>query len=172
MDDQQQYYKDAVTLVLELLQNTLGDQITTYYEGAPQEMPGEGAFPILAVYKTTGDITVGATTGDDVIEDIMIVVMTNRLIYAGAPNTTVDTPMRHLQRLVEGRDPTAPAYYGRYLPKTVIGALRQNLTLGTYSIDTDVHVAYDSIPRGKELAIAECDIKLKLTEAVQVLNRS
>jgi hypothetical protein len=171
MEDQQQYFKDAVTLITELLQNTLGSQITTYYEGAPQEMPAEAAFPICSVYKVSGRNTVGPTTGDDVTEEIMVVIMTNRLIWEGGPNT-IDTPMRHLQRLVEGRDPNQPAQYGTYLPNTVLGALRKNLTLGTYTLDSDVAINYDSMPRASAPAIAECDIKVTLNEVVHVPNRS
>lgn len=170
MDDQQDYFKDSVTLLIELLQDALGGQIKTYYEGAPQQMPAESAFPICSVYKTKGRNTVGATATDEVTEEIMIVIMTNRLIFTGSPST-IDTPMRHLQKLVEGRDPSQPAYFGQYLPNTVLGALRTYLTLGTYTINSDVSVTYDSVARKENPAIAEADIHLVLTETVHIADR-
>jgi hypothetical protein len=171
VDDSQQYYKDSTTRIIQLLQTTLGTEIKTYYKGTPLAPPAEEDYPVLVVQKMTGATQVGSTTTDDAIEEIMISIVNNRLEDIGGSDI-IDTTMQKLHDLVEAKDPTQPVNMPVYMPKTVMGALRSNLTLGTSVIDGDISWQYGNTPVPGHTGFAEVDIKLRITERVFILNRS
>lgn len=164
--DNSNTYRDTVSRIVELLQQTFGEYFKVYYKGLPSQTPPEAAYPCVIVYKQQGNFEQGATMTDDVNETIMIHLMSNRLDGVGSDGT-VDTVMRQLEDMVEGRD------YGtaEFKQGTLMHALRYNLTLDASVIDSTAAVSYETTPRRDMAFIAEADVQLKLTLRVTVLNR-
>jgi hypothetical protein len=159
-------YKDTVTHIDELLQQTFGDYFKVYYKGLPSQTPPEAAYPCVIVYKQTASYSAGASQSDDMTEAIMIHLMSNRMDSMGSDNT-IDTVMRELEEKVEGREPAT----AEFKQGTLMHALRYNLTLDASIIDSTAAITYSSTPRRDAAFIAEADIQLNITARVTVLNR-
>ena len=59
----QQYYKDGVARVIELLKDTFGSYFKEYYDGEPENVP-ESMLPCIMVTSPRIDINGGATGTD------------------------------------------------------------------------------------------------------------
>jgi hypothetical protein len=159
-------FKDTVTHISELLQETFSGYFNAVYEGLPSSTPPEAAYPLLIVHKMDSGYEVGATMTDDFEEVILIVVMENRMDEVGS-DMLVDTTMRKLEQKIEGKDPQT----GGFKQGTLMYALRNNLTLDTTVIDSSAAISYNGTQQTGGAFLAEADIRLTLTERVSVANR-
>lgn len=174
MDNQSEYYKDGVARVLELLRDTFGDYFKEYYDDEIDELL-ESNMPCIMVKETIGDITVGASSIDNVDEQVVIILALSLKDDVGAQVDGVLTGTR-LRRLVKGRYPKGHAKAGQYHEKTVMHALRTNFTLATSSDDDDVidnviETDMDVARRG-EVRSKEAYVTLKMRTLAYVPDRS
>jgi hypothetical protein len=164
--DEPQIRLDGAQTIRNLLLSTFGSVFTTYYIGAPGEIP-EAALPCVIIQRVHTSYRAGATMTDDVTEDIMVHILDNGKNSWGAPDDD-DTAMRKLQNLVEGRDPVT----GAPLKTSIIYALRQNITFTSTIIDNDIDVNYDVTTRPDAPTLVEAIITVKTVERVFLPNRT
>lgn len=171
MEDTTQYYKDPPKLIYELMQDTLGDRFT-YFLGSPLAL-SQAVYPCVVIQPTdsSNSVTEAYTGQDYVTEKINIHIMFLDSMQAVASGN-IDTVMRALYNIVQGRDPAT----GFYMTDTVLYALRTNLEIDNPTtkqptvIDHDISVNYDVSPSG-EKAIVEAIITVNTIERVNVPNR-
>lgn len=163
-----EYYEDAVDTVLNVMRESFKGYFKTYYEGDPVVIP-EINLPCCIVEKLSGSFSIdNAPTGtDDSVSNIRIKVMLNKKDDEGA-DPTIDLTERKLRRLCEGRD-----INGHYLPESVAGIFRTNITLNNKVIDIgDLQVEYDVVLRPDEVVTSEAHVILSnIYERIYVPNR-
>lgn len=166
------FYKDPPRMILDLMKATFGDRIKAYFLGAPSYVFPEAAYPVCVVQSVQSKNTItGAPTGTDSVGELIhIYFMENGADDQGGTDDE-DTTMRKLYNKIQGRDPAT----GYYLAGTALYALRTNISLMNgnvnTTIDQDVSVDYDVIPRADSPVIMEAIISIVTRERVQVPNR-
>lgn len=164
------YYEDVVDTTLTLMRDTFGSYFKTYYEGDPVSIP-EINLPCCVVEKLSGNYSIeNAPTGtDEAISNVRIKIILNKKDDEGA-SPDVDLTERKLRRLCEGRDATT----GSYLPSSVAGLLRSNITLQDKVLNIgDLSVDYDVVLRPDEVVTSEAHIIMSnIYERIIVLSRS
>lgn len=116
------YYKDGSSRILELLKDNLPqDLIHHFFDGDAD--PGESFYPCIIVTSMRAQIAASATQTDDIDETILIIVAFNKKDDVGAdPNK--DLTEYKLRKLVMGQDQNR-----NYLPQTIMYTLRKHYTL-------------------------------------------
>lgn len=172
MDDSQ-YYQDPPLQILKLMKQTFGDE-NTYYLGSPTYELPEADYPAIIVQSVqSANTTKGAPTGKDVVREII------HLHFFELSKDDVNTPndqdntLRRLYKKIQGRDPLT----GQYAAGTAMYALRTNLSLQSgntgfpTTIDHDIDVLYDIIPRADRPSVLQAIVTIATDERVFVLNR-
>jgi hypothetical protein len=160
-----EYYPDAVDVIMKMLRDKFGGEYKAYYEGDPNQIPAS-LLPAIVVQKLTTEYAQGATRTDEVTSAIAIKVLLNKQDdYNALPD--VDLTERKLKRRIEGRDYTT----GQYLPQSIAGMFRVNLTLGDSVIDSTLDVEYFNQSRDNGIRTSEGAIVLIVRETVQVPDR-
>ena len=150
------YYKDGVARVLELLRDTFGDQFKAYFNGQPEEIP-ESMLPCIMVSETTGSIASGATGTDDILETIQIIIALNKKDDIGA-DPEADLTEFKLRKLVKGQDPTT----GQYKPQTIMYALRTYISMGDAVLNSRIDTDFDVNVRGTDTVTQEAYITVTI----------
>lgn len=154
--EQNQYYKDGVERVLDLMRSKFGGYFKAYYNGQPEDIP-ESMLPCVMVTESDGEIDTGATGTDTIVENIIIILVANRKDDIGADPETDLTELK-LRRLVKGQDPQT----GQYLTNTVMHALRTNLSLDNVVIGSSIRTDFAFNSRGEEVDTQEAYIQLTI----------
>lgn len=159
-------YPDAQTSVLNLMRRTFGDLFNAYFDGRPDNIP-KSAFPCIAVQYMTPVVTFGGVGTDDMVSPVVISVLINSQDYV-EESAEVDTTMRKLKDIVQGR-----AADGGWLPNTVMGALRTNITLDNTIVNLDeMTVEYNQTPAEDDTWIKEATITITTNEIIVVPART
>lgn len=137
-----------------------------YREGDPVHIPAT-MLPALIITEPEGDIDVGPTGHDDITHTIRIKVVLNKKDEMGNPETTSSLDAL-LDRYVWGRDDVT----GDYLPDTIVGVLRRNITIGNMMVSQTAKVKKGVVPRPDDVLTAECWVDITLNELQAVANRS
>lgn len=169
MDDKNNYYKDGVARVLDILKDTFGDYFKMYYDDELSEVP-ESNLPCVMVSEGTGTVSSGATGTDNVTEQIVIIVSLNTKDDFGASAVENLTGSR-LRRIVKGQYPEGHAKAGQYHEKTVMYALRKHYTLDDAVINNAVETDFSVAQRGQEVYTKEAYVTLNLQRLAFVPSR-
>jgi hypothetical protein len=165
MDFTQPAHKDAVNRILAKLRETYGDFIRAYYDGDPIQIP-KANLPCVIVEVVEGRTRLAATGQDSLESAITITIAFNKLDDYGADDDK-DLTDEKLRRMVEGRDPET----GSFLPNSILGVLRSNITLGQTTISNEVDWTYALQPRGEDVT-SEARISIAVTERIFVGSRT
>lgn len=133
----QEYYKDGVARVLDLMRDTFGTFFREYYDGEPENVP-ESMLPCIMVVSPAIEISASATGTDDIIEQISIIVCLNKKDDKGATSND-DLTMYRIRKIIMGQDPSTK----EYLPQTMMYALRKHITLSDTMIGSAVSIDFD-----------------------------
>lgn len=164
-------YKDGVARVLEYLKDNFKTDpfnelsLQSYYEGDPISIP-KANLPCVVVESVGANVTADATGTDLFIQQILIKVILNKQDDAGASDD-VDLTERRLRIMVQGRDSTT----GQYLPQTILGILRTNLTMSNVDLSNEIAIAYDIDIRPDQIVTSEAHITVTTRERIIVPNR-
>lgn len=171
MQPDQPVYSTPVDRILAFMRDTFGPQFVSYYDGDPI-LIGESSLPAVCVLLDTENVEVENSMQDMDSQSITIKLVLNKKDDYGASDN-VDLTEKRLRLLVGARDKTT----GQWLPETLMGALRQNLTLSQTVVDQKIKVTYKPISRplgpDQYLVTQEAWIVLSdLDSLVTVLNRT
>ncbi|WKK71451.1 hypothetical protein Q0F99_19115 [Rathayibacter oskolensis] len=158
-------YSDSVTRVLALMERTFGTTFKKYFDDDPGAIP---AFDLPCVVVTElNDVTEGAAFGqDDVTETIMIkLVFNKRDGYANDKVEEVVFNQREIREMVGARDPVT----GRFLDRTVKGAIRQYVTEGVTSVSEAMTTEYGVAPRSNGVTTLEAHVTFTLRYSVDIV---
>lgn len=163
--DSSVYMDDALVLVQNLMRKTLGETYT-YYEGDPITIPID-SLPCVIVELFNVEVRTGQATGtDDLAEQILIRVCLNKSDDLGASDD-YDLTERKLRWIVQGRDRQTGTYHNN----SILHAIRKNITLGGYNIDSSVDVNYDVNARPNQMMTSEATISISTRERIFVPER-
>lgn len=162
--------QDAVADIVVLLRNAFaGTDITTFYNGEPDDIPNFN-LPCIVVTKKTDTTTLGATGFDVVKEQLTIKVVLNKADDLGDGVQQENLTERRIRDYIDKR-----AENGDYEVATIKGALRRNLHFGTTPkrrISNDVTVEIGTLLRPNDLITAEGHVGVTVTTNINVMNRS
>lgn len=159
-------FKSPFDRIMKLMKDTFGDSFNAYYEGDPIDIP-KANLPCMIIETQSGRTELDATSTDRVQSQINIRIVFNKADDFGASDTQ-DLTEKKLRILVEGCDPTT----GQYLANSVVGVLRNNLTLGSSTIENDIDWEYDLQPRTEDLTTSEALVQVVAIRRVIVNNRA
>lgn len=158
------YLEDGVSRVLKLMKDTFGDYFRGYFNGEPANIP-EMYLPCLIVSENRGTIQIESTATDEIIETISIIIVLNKKDYI-APDQDIDLSERTIRRLVKGQDNSGTDGVRPYMPKSVMYALRTNISLYGVDLSNDVEFEFGSDfsvdGDGKGLATEEAIVRLSI----------
>lgn len=169
--EQSNFWPDCVVLIRNKLRDELGSKFKAYWDGTPDPL-SKSWMPAVCVSETKMTFDFSATGTDDNTHSILIRVIYNKRDDYGAtliePN--VDLTERKLRLDVMGRDPVTR----QYLPNTILGVLRPNVTLGNWVIGNHGSVEWGVMDKADEagLETAEAHIQLTVIERQEVPIRS
>ncbi|MFD4554410.1 hypothetical protein ACFWP5_08780 [Streptomyces sp. NPDC058469] len=159
-------YEEPTARILRFFKDLYPDgPFKSFYDGDPDVIP-EVNYPALIVEKQ-GDVTESGPTGtDEVTEEILVKVVLDKRDDWGA-NDNADLTQRRIRQLVEARDDT-----GAYLPQSIKGALRTQLSMEGAAINNTMRFEIGSMPRQNDVISAEGHLTITVTYFVAVANRS
>lgn len=173
-DDNVAYYKDPPQQILALMKDTFGSRFGAYFLGSPTYDYPDAAFPACVVQSVQSRNTVtNAPTGTDEVSELVHLHFFEQSKDQANASDDVQTAIRVLYEKIQGRDPAT----GFYLPGTAMYALRTNITLKSGStgfqttLDHDIQIDYDIIPRANRPTILEALITIVTRERITVNNR-
>lgn len=164
--DPAKYYKDGSARILELMRATFGDDMRGYFDGEAE--PSEIFLPCIMVTAQSAGISSGGTGTDNIEESILIIISANKKDDLGAdPNTNL-TEFK-LRKWVYGQDPNTE----EYLPKSIMYALRRNISMDDAILRTNIKVDFAANVRGGTTPIStmEAYISVNLTRLAMVPSR-
>lgn len=153
-------------LIRDLLKKQFGSQFKAYFIGDRFNIPVD-YMPCIVIEKERTVPTVGATGTDNQVHTIRVKVVVNKRDDFKAKNTDVLLWRHKLEKMIEARD----AQTGDYMPTTILGVLRKNLTMNGRFTSSEVTVEYGQTPRSQDLITEEGHIILNLSEMIIVRNR-
>lgn len=166
--DKNNFYEDGVARVLSLIRNTFGDYFKGYFDAELLNIPEE-SLPCVMVTETTGTVSSGATTQDDITENITIIVALNIKDDLGAGENTNLTGFK-VRKLVKGQMP-GTGFAPEWQPKSIMGVLRQYITLEESASDTEITTEFGPNVRGKNIATEEGHVSLQIKRSASVIVR-
>lgn len=166
MDEYTEVHDDVVSRVKTLMKTTFGDYFKNYYEGDPIEIP-KANLPCMIIEKVTGNIDVDATGTDSFGTQLNIRLLLDKADDYGVSDD-VDMTELKLRRLVEARHVTT----GEFLPKTVLGVMRTNITMGSSVLSNQTDIGYDLQPRRGGVVTSEALVQIVTRERINVPNRT
>lgn len=171
--DDSQYYKDPPQQILSLLKDTFGEKYTYFLGGPTFDFPN-AAYPVCIVQSVqSANTTSNAATGQDKVRELIHVHFLEQSLDDENAPYDQDTTIRKLYKKIQGRDPAT----GLYLQGTAMYALRTNLSLKSAStgfpttIDHDIQIDYDIIPRADKPTIIEALVTIVTDERISVVSR-
>lgn len=172
MDDSQ-YYKDPSLQIMDLMKATFGAYYNYYLGGPTVDFP-KAAYPVCVVQPIqSSNTTNGAATGQDRVRELIKIIFLEESNDTADASEDKDMTMRLLYNKIQGRDPAS----GLYSPGTAMFALRTNLTLNSGStsfqttLDHDIQIDYDIIPRQDRPTVLEALLTIVTDERITVQNR-
>lgn len=129
--------QDSVERVLELMQTTFGDEFRTYYDGDPEVIP-KFNLPCLIVTQLTDNTAEGEMGGDDVKDELRVKIVFDKSDdWTGSKIDPVNLTEKKIRDFIAARDEE-----GRYLDKSVKGALRVAMLEGIEAVAPTMAVQY------------------------------
>ncbi len=169
MEDKNNYYKDGVARVLDILKETFGSYFKMYYDDELSDIP-ESNLPCVMVSEGTGTVSSGATGTDNLGEEIIIIVSLNpKDDFTGSSEENL-TGAR-LRRIVKGQYPPGHAKAGQYHEQTIMYALRKHYTLDDAVINNAVETNFAVAQRGAQVYTKEAYVTLNLQRLAFVPSR-
>lgn len=164
MDDNTPLWPEAETTVLKLVRTGFGDYFRQYYKGEPNFIP-EQLLPAIVVRPMKSNHSLDdAPTGFDVqLDEVMIKIIFNKKDDLNVPPDGLLTETK-LKRLISGRDATT----GQYLPATVMGILRANITLEGTIINQNNDVQYQFDVQEDGTITSEAHVTVVIRQLVPV----
>ncbi len=155
-------------VVLQLLKDGLGTEsgIKGFFEGDPGVI-GQSYYPCICVLEKGDDDSISATSTDAIKEMIEIRVIFNKKDDFGASDTA-DLTERKIYQLYKARDENTLAY----LPTTIKGILRTQLTLNNTVINVDMKSSSYDNKRPDGVFTQEKHISLMILRRIIISNRS
>lgn len=160
-------YLDGAQRLKNAIEGKFGKLFNAYFIGSPADIIPDAAMPAIVFQKVRGTVKISATQTDDLTEVVLVHLLVNGKDGFGSPDDD-NTVMRQLQTLVEGRDPNTQDY----LPTSIMGVIRTNLTIGETIINHDEEINYDVTPRPNQPTVVEAIITVTIYERVLVANRT
>lgn len=153
-------------VIRDLFKTAFGDHFRMYRVGDPI-LPAQSELPAVFISETSVSFKQDATGYDLITHNILIQLVHNKKDELGKPvdGNTLDTI---LDNEIYGRDPST----NEYLPNTLMGVLRKNLTLGNLSIETISDAKKGVVARPQDMITAEAQVSVQVTELQPVNNRS
>jgi len=151
------YHPDGVERVIALLKDTLGAENYTYFKGELLNTPSK-MLPACMVTVPKVQIRSGATGQDDIVEQILIIIVLNKMDDVNGSQDTDLTEYR-LQKIVYGQDATTR----EYLPNTVMYALRKYFTMKSDTVDNSIDVEFSPNARGETTIIPTQEAYITVT---------
>lgn len=146
MSQEVDYDKTTIDRIIDYLADWKeANEFQKIFYGDPGEIPSD-EMPCLTVDLLQSDVEQAATGMDRVIERILVKVVINTRTYMTDYNNETVSWKKKLELLVQGKD----AATGQYDPTTLLGVLRKQLTLGSYTIQNKVSTRFGEVPRGEE----------------------
>lgn len=162
-------YKDAMPtparLIWELLRDNLQEHFKAIYYGDPVKIP-ESLMPCLIVDPINTANELGPTGHDDMTTQVMVKIVFNKKDDFNAGPKEALTKQK-VEYFAEGRDKDT----GLYLPNTVQGVLRKNITVQNDASQFTDSINYDVILRPEETITQEAHITLIISSIIQVPDR-
>lgn len=155
--------------IYELLRSNLeaqGAPFKVFYYGDPVLIP-ESLMPCIVVDTMTTISEFGPTQFDDLTNDVMVKVIFNKKTDFNAGSEDFLTKQK-VEYFMEGRDKTT----GLYLPNTVQGVLRKNITVEDNASQLTNKINYDVIVRPEDTITQEAHLTLTISSIIEVPNRS
>lgn len=160
-------YEDPIEKLLNLLRSEFtGNPFKSFYDGDPGVIP-EANLPAIVVEKNDDDTRGGPTGKDRVEEEITIKVVYNQKDDWSNNDPNTDLTRRKIRKIVEERDDN-----GTWLPHTIKGLLRRNLTMQGVTINTHMRFELGVVPRTDDLVTAEGHLSIVATYEVPVARSS
>lgn len=157
----------VVDTLIELFKENLGTSLfKQYFFGDPVAVP-QSMLPAIAIDLNRTSYELGPSYHDEVTHEVTIQLLFNKKDDFGKPEGEVGV-MRDLQNAVQARDETT----GEFLPTSILGILRKNLTMGNLMIESVPSVEFGIVPRPSEVVTAEAHITVTITELQEVSGRS
>ena len=152
--------------IANLFKDAFGDEFKLYRVGDPI-VPGQSELPAIFVTETLVEFQQDATGYDKIVHHLLTQIVYNKKDEMGRPveGNTLDTI---IDNIIYGRDDQT----NEYLPKSIMGVLRKNYTLGGLSIDTISDAKKGVVPRPEEMLTVEGHIEITVSELQPVNNRS
>ena len=165
MNDDNTYYQDGVSRILDLVKDTFGEYFKAYFNGQPEEV-AQSMLPCVMVSETTGRVESDATGYDRITETVQIILALNKKDDIGA-SPDVDLTEFKLRKLVKGQDPAT----GEYLEETVMYALRKHISMNNAVLLTQIETDFDVNIRGEETVTQEAYVTVTIERLALVQSR-
>lgn len=160
---------DPVDILLKFLKDLYPNgPFKSFYDSDPDLIPLANLPALVVDFQDDDNDNANSPTGLDrvSVELIIKVVMNKRDDYD--TQNEGDLTARKIRKLVNERDPVT----GAYLPQTIKGALRANLTLGGFAISNDMKFQLGMLPRPNDMITSEGHLIISLDYFVPAANRS
>lgn len=154
--DSQNYAKDGVARVTELLKDSLGASNYTFFDSELFELETED-LPCVMVSETTGHIETDATGTDLITETVRITIVLDKSDDIGGPQDKNLTQNR-LRKIVKGQYPSTSGIITEYIPNTIVHTLRVHITMDESVVNNSIDTEFGSNFRGQDIATEEARI--------------
>lgn len=151
--------------IWQLLRDNLSDPFRAFYYGDPVLIP-ESMLPCIVVDTINSASDLGPTQFDDLTTSVIVKVIFNKKDDFNATPEQALTKQK-VEFYTEGRDINT----GLYLPNTIMGILRTNITLEENASQFTAGVNYDVIIRPEDTITEESHTTLNVSAIIQVPNR-
>lgn len=159
-------FDDVVPRIIAIMKATFNDSFLAYYDDDPVDIPLAN-LPCMVVEEVADRITLDATGTDNLQTQLNIALILNKKDDYGASDD-FNMSKRKLRRLIKARDPVT----GQYMPNTVLGVLRTQITLSNLALNMQVDVRYDLQPRPNQTVTSEARVSIIISERIPVPNRT
>ncbi len=179
-EDKPELYVYLPRLILNKLEEQLGDMFHAYFDGEPV-LIGSSHLPALIVEWENSTPVEAPTRHDKWSHQIIIKVLVNKMDDAGMPDTVgqssriIEVPTKKkLERFIFARDATT----GQYIDKCIMGVLRRNFTMqGSMSTQIINQLQFGNSRRpqlgtGDNIVTSEAHLRISARELIQVPNRT
>lgn len=168
MDENYNYLESSTEKIIRMLRDGFGDAFKSYYYGDPYLIPQANLPAVCVVELESDDDLTNAPTGFDRVEDqVQIRLVLDKRDDLGASDTE-DLTQKKLERLAKGRDASTK----QYLPNTLKGILRNQITLENSIINQVGKVRFGISPQDDGSLLAEARLDVYCSELVPFGSRN
>lgn len=152
--------------IRDLLKLNLGDLYRSYFISQPSGIPAS-MLPALVVSETDTNYELGPTGMDSLVHQVTVNVIYDKRIDFGKPpeGAGVDVVVNNL---IQGRNTTT----GDYHDYSVVGVLRRNFTIASYTIRNILGAQFAPNRRSEDLYTYEGFLNIEVEELQVVANRA